>query len=108
VIDEAFRAFEKHVPLSSQVSNREILNLQLKKIFVDNITETTVHGIIPVYRTQDNFIKVTVALCFLASAIFCCYMSGATFIEFFSFGVLTTTSVVSNVPAECKNNNYNN
>jgi hypothetical protein len=85
----------------NQKSN--ISTYSLKKIISENISETTVHAISNAYHTNDWFLKITLWVCFLASTGFCCYLTVKTFITFFSFGVLTSSSIVFDIPTDCKN-----
>jgi hypothetical protein len=75
--------------------------LNLNKILSSNLTETTVHSIANVYNTNDYFLKTIILVCFMASGGCCCYLTVKTLMTFFSYGVLTSTNVVSDIPAEC-------
>jgi hypothetical protein len=75
-----------------------------KKILHDNLTGTTFHSIGYILTTPDYFLKIALSVCFLASAVYCGYVLVQSFFQFFSFGVLTTTNVVSEIPPECEFN----
>jgi hypothetical protein len=72
------------------------------KILHENLTGTTFHSIGYIFDTPDYFLKVVLGICFLASAVYCGYVIVQSFIQFFSFSVLTSTTIVSDIPAECK------
>jgi hypothetical protein len=78
-----------------------------KKIISDNLSNSSVPAISTAYHTNDWFLKIILWFCFLASTGFCGYLTVKTFITFFSFSVLTSTSIVFNIPTECKNYNIN-
>ncbi len=101
--EQVFGHVENLVSEGNKNSNKEIYQFELKKIFTETISETTIHGIYDIYNIKDYFLKTVVIICFLSSAGFCCYLTVTTFISFLSFGVITSTSVISDLPAECKN-----
>jgi hypothetical protein len=80
----------------------EVKKFEFVKILAENLTGTTFHSIGYIFETPDYFLKIVLSICFLASAVYCGYVLVLSFIQFFSFGVLTTTSVVSDIPAECE------
>ncbi len=92
--------------LPNAYSTETLQKLELKRILEENVSTTTIHGIYNIYLSKDYFLKAIIALCFLASGSFCCFMTVTTFIDFLSYGVLTTTSVVPEVPANCMKFNF--
>ncbi len=101
--EQVFGHIENLVPVGKNEPNKEIYQFELKKILTEAISETTIHGIYDIYKIKDYFLKTVVIICFLSSAGFCCYLTITTFIAFFSFSIITSTSVISDIPAECKN-----
>jgi hypothetical protein len=97
----AFERIENHVPVGDNKPNKELYQFQLKKILTETLSDTTIHGIYDIYKIKDYFLKTLIILCFLASAVFCCYLTVTTFISFAEFDVISTTSVISDIPAEC-------
>jgi hypothetical protein len=87
---------------SAKKTNRWI-GLDFLKIIKENLTETTFHSIASIYNTPDPFLRVTLFVCFIASTAFCCYLAVKTVISFTTFDVLTSTAIVPDIPAECKN-----
>jgi hypothetical protein len=72
------------------------------KIITDCLIATTIHTVYDIYMIKDYFVRAFLLACLLTSAGFCCYLTINTLIDFFSFNVLTTSSVVSDIPAQCK------
>jgi hypothetical protein len=77
------------------------IGLDLLKILRENLSHTTFHSVGHIYNTHDYFLKLVLFICFLVSGSFCIYLTIKTFISFFAFAVLTTTSTVFDIPAEC-------
>jgi hypothetical protein len=77
------------------------LGVVLKKIISSNLADSTVHTIGSVYSNNDYFLKTILFVCFISSGGFCCYLTVKTLMTFFSYGVLTSTNVASDIPAEC-------
>jgi hypothetical protein len=75
--------------------------LDLRKIVSASLGNTTFHSVSNIYHTTDLFLKVVLFVCFVASGCFCCFLTVKAFVAYFSFGVLTSTNVVSDIPAEC-------
>jgi hypothetical protein len=73
-------------PLSDGKTISAAKKLEFKKIFEENISATTIHGIYDIYRNEDYLLKAIIAICFLASGGFCFYMTVSTFMDFFSYG----------------------
>jgi hypothetical protein len=85
------------------VNKKGLLGYEFFRIMVDNLSKTTFHSIGRVYDTKDLFLRIFFIVSFIASSGICGYLTAKTFITFFSFGVLTSTSMVSDIPAECIN-----
>jgi hypothetical protein len=79
----------------------EIAQFHLKERLVDAISHTSIHGIYDIYKVKDKFLRLFLVVCFLGSAAFCCYLTINTFVAYFSYDVLTTSSVISDTPVEC-------
>jgi hypothetical protein len=73
----------------------------LKQIMRRNISATTFHTVGDIYNEDDVFLRFVLAICFLTSSGLCGYFTMKTFVEFFSYGVLTSNTIVSNIPTEC-------
>jgi hypothetical protein len=73
-----------------------------KSIVSENLSDTTFHLINKIYKTNDLFLKAILFICFLGSGGFCCFLTIKTFIDYFSYGVLTSTKTISEIPADCK------
>jgi hypothetical protein len=80
---------------------KNIKAARLKNILEKSLSTTTIHGLNDIYQTNDLFLKIILATCFFASSSFCCYLTAKTFVDFFSFHVLSSNTLISNVPTEC-------
>jgi hypothetical protein len=101
-----FYAESKKADEAEQTKEKEpeIVKFKIKQILHENLTGTTFHSIGYILTTPDYFLKIALSVCFLASAVYCGYVLVQSFFQFFSFGVLTTTNVVSEIPPECEFN----
>jgi hypothetical protein len=73
----------------------------LERIIAENANETTFHSIDKIYKTKDLFLKLTLFVCFMTSGGFCSYLTVNTFIDYFSYHVLISTSIISEIPVDC-------
>jgi hypothetical protein len=87
---------------SNSGDNDQNFKFDIKKIFEENISATTIHAINDIYKRKDYLFKTLITISFLLSGGICLYTIVNSLIEFHSYGVLTTTSVVSEVPAKCE------
>ncbi len=76
----------------------------MRRIIEENLANSTVHGVYDIYKSSDNFLRSFLIVCFLASIVSCCFLTTTTFVTYFSYNVLTTASLISDIPAECKSN----
>jgi hypothetical protein len=103
--DDFLEKIEHRLPVSDKKSSKEIHAFSIKHILTETLSESTIHGIYDIYKINDYFLKAFIIICFLGSAGICCYLTVTTFIAYFSYGVLSTATVISDIPAECKQKN---
>jgi hypothetical protein len=82
----------------------------LKSTLVDIILASSIHGLPGVFRTRKLFFKFVWAISFLLSSAACVYMLINSFVEYFDFDFVTTTTIKKEMPATfpkitiCNNN----
>jgi hypothetical protein len=88
--------------MSSQNSRQNEHNdSYIKTIVSTNLSATSFHSVNDIYHTHDTFLKLILVTCFSASSGFLCYLTIKTFADFFSYSVLTSNTVISDIPTEC-------
>jgi hypothetical protein len=75
-----------------------------KTIVSENLAATTIHGINNVYVTSsDIFLRFILIASFFTSSGLCCYFIVKTMTDYLSFNVLSSNTIISDIPAECIN-----
>jgi hypothetical protein len=72
-----------------------------KDIVLRNLSETSFHGVYSIYYAKDFFLKFILVACFLASSGFLCILTAKTFIDFLSYSVLSSNTLIAEIPTEC-------
>jgi hypothetical protein len=76
-------------------------DLSFKNIVSSNVGATTFHGVKNIYHTNDLFLKIILAVSFLTASGFLFFFTVNTLVEYFSFNVLSSHTVISDIPTEC-------
>jgi hypothetical protein len=94
----------KNMKMSSKVSLKKkyFEADHFESIVSTNLSETSFSLLNSLCEKKDIFQKFLILACLLTNSGLCCYFILKTFINFFSYDVLLSNTLVSDIPAECK------
>jgi len=87
---------------------------EFKPILVENLKNSTIHGLPNFIRTNRKSLKILWSICFFISSGFCAYIVLESIVSYMNYGVVTTFRVFNEPTSEfpaimlCNKNNFEN